>query len=547
MTTELTTSDLAKEVPLIAADELIAASQDSAPPVIIDVRERGEYVGRQISGAVTVSRGLFDLVIGDVVPEPSTPIVLYCDDGYRSLRAAETASRLGYREVSVLAGGIDAWIAAGGETTYGANVIGKDFGERLAVREEIDELEANAVDDVIRAGGSLIIDSRTPSEYAEGHLPTAVNIAAGEIPAALFALREAGRLPARVVVHCAGRTRSLVGAHIVDRLGIVEHVHALRNGTMAWLMSGRELELESSKAPDNRGGWQEAGRFARALTDEAGIEATAQSELGAVPSHGRSSYTIDVRLTPEYEAGHISGSISIPSGQLANIADEFIGDRHGRIVCVSHDETRARLAAHVLREIGYPRASWLEGGMSAWLEAGRPVETGREQIRHRSYPAVTAARGRVPAVTWADIATGQFVVLDVRRSSEFAVRHVPGSRWVPRGDLERRVGDVIADRSRPIVVVSNRDLRGTLAASTLLRLGYDNVFRLEGGLDGVPDAPSRLVEGLDGADVDLQEAKDDVDLMGERGTILQFDRRDMQQYLDWEINLGEKYKDERRK
>src|SRR5207249_6636535 len=43
------------------------------------------------------------------------------------------------------------------------------------------------------------------------------------------------------VVHCAGRTRSIVGARLLQRMGFSK-VFDLRNGTMGWLMAGLELE-----------------------------------------------------------------------------------------------------------------------------------------------------------------------------------------------------------------------------------------------------------------------------------------------------------------
>jgi sulfur-carrier protein adenylyltransferase/sulfurtransferase len=81
--------------------------------VIIDVRERDEFVDGHIEGAEFVPRGLLDLKIESIVPDRSQEIVLYCAGGTRSALAARTLEELGYENVSSMAGGFGAWKQAG--------------------------------------------------------------------------------------------------------------------------------------------------------------------------------------------------------------------------------------------------------------------------------------------------------------------------------------------------------------------------------------------------------------------------------------------------
>ena len=82
-----------------------------------------------------------------------------------------------------------------------------------------------------------------------------------------------------------------------------------------------------------------------------------------------------------------------------------------------------------------------------------------------------------------------------------------------------------------------------MAAATLGELGYQSVQWLEGGINGWQDSGGEIVEGLDGADVPLKLAKEDVEMLGRRGPLAR-DRQDMIDYLTWEIDLGEKYETE---
>ncbi len=81
--------------------------------LLIDVRERGEYLQRHATGAEHLSRGLIELEIEGYVPDTVTPIVCYCSGGNRSALVADNLQRMGYQTVQVVAGGLQAWIESG--------------------------------------------------------------------------------------------------------------------------------------------------------------------------------------------------------------------------------------------------------------------------------------------------------------------------------------------------------------------------------------------------------------------------------------------------
>lgn len=82
-------------------------------PVIIDVRERDEFVDGHIEGADFIPRGLLDLKIENVVPDKSKRVVLYCQGGTRSALAAKSLEDIGYQNVESMAGGFSAWKQSG--------------------------------------------------------------------------------------------------------------------------------------------------------------------------------------------------------------------------------------------------------------------------------------------------------------------------------------------------------------------------------------------------------------------------------------------------
>jgi rhodanese-related sulfurtransferase len=76
---------------------------------LIDVREDHEWEAGHARGAEHLGKGIIERDIERLVPEKSTELILYCGGGYRSALAAETLQRMGYYDVSSMAGGWKAW------------------------------------------------------------------------------------------------------------------------------------------------------------------------------------------------------------------------------------------------------------------------------------------------------------------------------------------------------------------------------------------------------------------------------------------------------
>ena len=83
------------------------------PVVVVDVRDPDEYRDGHIEDAANISRGFLEFRIGTVAPEPTTPLVLYCQTGLRSMLAAKALKELGYENVINLQGGFQKWAQSG--------------------------------------------------------------------------------------------------------------------------------------------------------------------------------------------------------------------------------------------------------------------------------------------------------------------------------------------------------------------------------------------------------------------------------------------------
>lgn len=92
---------------------------------------------------------------------------------------------------------------------------------------------------------------------------------------------------------------------------------------------------------------------------------------------GRSNdlLVLDVREEGAFAAGHIPGALHLPRGQLELRVNEAIPDPTVRIVTCCEVGKISTLAAATLRDLGFMRATALDGGMKTWRESGFPVES----------------------------------------------------------------------------------------------------------------------------------------------------------------------------
>ena len=90
-----------------------AAKSKSGEAVIVDVREKDEWDEEHISDAIHMSRGTIELDVEEKVPDTNAMIICHCGGGGRSMLAAESLQKMGYKNVRSMAGGFKAWKAVG--------------------------------------------------------------------------------------------------------------------------------------------------------------------------------------------------------------------------------------------------------------------------------------------------------------------------------------------------------------------------------------------------------------------------------------------------
>jgi len=483
---------------------------------ILDVREEGVHARGHLFLATSAPLSHLELRIARLVPRLGTRIVLVDDDEQLAQRAGRVLRRLGYRDLHVLAGGNPGWKAAGYELYSGVHVPSKSFGEHVEHHDGTPRVAAAELKEMLDAGRDLIVlDSRPMSEYRVMNIPGALDCPGAEL--AYRVHQAAPRSETLVVVNCAGRTRSIIGAQSLINAGIPNKVVALKNGTMGWHLAGLELERGQARvAPRPEGDALAKAKAAAAkVAKRFGIRIIPFPDLKVLQAEKeRTTYLFDVRSPEEYATGHLDGSISAPGGQLVQATDAYAAVHGARIALLDDDGVRATLTASWLLQMG-----WTE----VFVVSGAPFDSVK--------PTVPAAGPPCPLLKPEELKKrSDSFILDFASSLRYRSGHIPGAAFAIRSRLAS-YRDAIG--TQPVVCTSPDGLLARHAAADLAALLGREVHALEGGTNAWRAAGLPMENG----ETKMLEPPEDV-------YYKPYDHQSqveaaMQDYLQWEVALLE--------
>jgi len=357
---------------------------------IIDVREESEFaLGHPLFAAQIPVRRIA-LEARWRIPRADTPVILYDDGEGLAEAAAGQFEALGFTQVALLDGGLGGWRAAGYELFEDVNSYSKAFGELVEHRRRTPALPAEEVQALIREKADIVIlDARRFDEYHTMSIPTATSVPGAEL--VLHARAVAPDPDTAIIVNCAGRTRSIIGAQSLVNAGVPNRVYALRNGTMGWTLAGQPLETgQARSAPDVAAAdLDEARADARDVAYRAGVKRIGRAELDRLRADARRTlYLFDVRQPGAFEAGHLPGFRNAPGGQLVQEIDHHAPVRGARIVLADDAGPRADMTASWLAQLGWDVSVLDVDWSAAALETGpggAPPPRGPEGRYKRPY------------------------------------------------------------------------------------------------------------------------------------------------------------------
>jgi rhodanese-related sulfurtransferase len=487
----------------------------------IDLREELTFSQDHLLWARNVPLSRLELRFARLVPRLTTRIVL-CDDNEGLVaRAADILQRAGYTNLSYLDGGIAAWKKAGLVTFSGVHVPSKAFGEFIEHHSGTPSISADELNDMMRANTDMVVlDSRPFDEFSRVSIPTGINV-----PGAELVLRVRDIVPSpdtTIVVNCAGRTRSIIGAQSLINAGVPNKVVALRNGTMGWHLAGlKTASGEAARFPDVTDmGLTWAKKATDNVARKFGVPRVDRAMLAQWRADTtRTTYVFDVRDPAEYEAGHLPGALSAPGGQLVQATDLYAGTLGARIVLCDDRQARAVMTASWLKQMG-------------WKDVFVLPEAGNE----KGQPAAKVL-GNTLADAAIDVSalmnTDDPAIVDLSSSPHYRRGHIPGAWFAIRGRLDRALPKI---QIRGTLVLTSEDgVLAGLAVEEARALTKAPVRYLEGGNAGWAAMGIPLSTDIKMADEPLDVWLKPYERAGDP-------KNAMNEYLSWEVDLLERIK-----
>ena len=500
--------------------------QDGAELALLDVREAGEFGEGHLFFATSVPYSELEIAAARLIPRPGTRIVVH--DGGEDVIARRARARLeamGYTNLNLLAGGTRAWSAAGYQIYKGVNLPSKTFGELVEHAYDTPRVSVTELDAMLKRGDDVVVlDGRPWAEYTKMSIPTGICCPNGELA------YRVGRIVAnprtKIVVNCAGRTRSILGAQTLRSFGVPNPVYALENGTQGWLLADLALDHGATRRypqiEDERD-LPALREKARALAERHGVRFVAAETVAQwLADEQRNVFLCDVRTPEEFARGSIAGAQHTPGGQFVQATDQYVGVRNARIVVFDRELVRAPICASWLAQMGHDVHVLNEG-----VDAPLRVQQGMQ-----------ARLPTLPAVAPADLArfARSGVLVDLRSSGAYRQGHVEGALWAIRPRLDR-----IARLTKPIALMAETGDKARLAAIDLTEGGAGDVRLVDGDTAACEAAGAIIV-----ATPDTPPDAERIDFLFFVHDRHEGNKAAMRGYLAWETGLlGRLDRDER--
>lgn len=192
--------------------------------IVLDTRPVEQFIGSFVPGSIFIGlEGRFAEWAGSLLPFDK-PIVVVAEEG-KEKESVTRLTRVGFSNISgYLQGGVKAWQKAGEDIDMVIDVEADEVAMDIPFDENL-----------------VIVDVRSPTEFADGHVKDAINLPLSDMNdlASMSMLEETHN----IYVHCAGGYRSIIAASLLKRQGI----HNLRNISGGWARLKEEKKIKTEK------------------------------------------------------------------------------------------------------------------------------------------------------------------------------------------------------------------------------------------------------------------------------------------------------------
>ena len=192
-------------------------------------------------------------------------------------------------------------------------------------------------------------------------------------------------------------------------------------------------------------------------------------EAFEVAANETEALMLDTRDPEDFAMGHVPNSINIGlNGNFAQWVGEMIPDIKQEILLITYPDKEQEAITRLSR-VGYDHSiGFLKGGFESWKQAKKEYGT-----VDRITPTLFAK----------DYNTGENLVFDIRKKSEFDAEHVIGAINIPLNELNAHLSEFPKHTS--FILYCQGGYRSMIAASMLKQRGWEDFVDVDEGMDGI--------------------------------------------------------------
>ena len=395
----------------------------------IDVREISQHTEGHPFFSVSIPFSVFEMNIEQFLPNKKVRVVLFDNNNGISELAYKHAKALGYIKIFILKGGVKGWLEANFKLFDGINVPSKSFGELVEHKFHTPSITAAELSKKQKEKKNIIIlDGRPFEEYNKMSIPGSICCPNAEIPYKISSIVKNSKTD--IIVNCAGRTRSIIGAQTLINFGIKNKVYALENGTQGWFLSNLNLENNKTnylKIEPKKNEIEKLKNKITNLLNKNHIQVINLSKVqDLIEDETRSTYIFNVKTNLSSNIS-IHGIRNVPGGQLVQATDNYVGVLKSRIILFDEgDLVRAGTTALWLKKMNF----------ECYVFKGIETEIKNLNIKYYTKFKVTSLN----YISLNDLKKpNKCVIFDIRKSIDYCKTRLKNSIWLNRSNLKQNL------------------------------------------------------------------------------------------------------------
>ena len=495
---------------------------DKEEVAFIDVREIGQHTNGHPFFSISIPYSLFEFNIKILVPNKQTRVILIDNNNGISDLVYNIAHQMGYSNISIIEGGVEEWVSAGYKLFDGINVPSKSFGELIEKYFHTPSITAKELAQKQKNNENyIVIDGRPFLEYNKMSIPKSICCPNAELFYRVSSYIK--DINTEIIINCAGRTRSIIGAQTLIDFGIKNKVKALENGTQGWFLSELSLEHNKNKYLEvlpNDLEIQQLQNKVLKLTNDLNIDLIdLKKAQELIIDKKKSTFIFDV--TTSKTISITPGTImNVPGGQLIQATDKYIGVWKATVILVDDgDLIRAGTTSFWLKKMGYEVYILKEGLLKA-----QTLKFTKE-IDHKLID--------LDFINLEDLVKIKKQILyDIRSSKDFCKMRIKNSIWLNRAHLYREK----IKTDDPIIIITDNLEKASLIVKDLKQKDKGAIIKVyKWNQNEITSYPSVI-------DVTIETLSEQNNIDFNFHTHMRHDgnKEHAKQYLEWEINLVSK-------